>query len=71
MVESTAFGAAGLAGIASGAWKSGEEFRSVKKYAKFSPAMSREHAAAARAGWKRAIDTALFWAKHPKRSQEH
>jgi len=70
MVESTAFGAAGLAGIASGVWKSAEEFLSVKKYAKFSPAISREAANAARAGWKRAIETALFWADHPDRPKE-
>jgi glycerol kinase len=70
MVESTAFGAAGLAGIASGVWKSAEEFLSVKKYAKFSPAISREAANAARAGWKRAIETALFWADHPDRPTE-
>jgi glycerol kinase len=71
MVESTAFGAAGLAGIASGVWESAEDFLSVKKYAKFSPSMSRSDAAAARDGWKRAVDTALFWATHSNRPQEH
>jgi glycerol kinase len=71
MVESTAFGAAGLAGIASGVWTSAQEFLSVKKYAKFSPSMSRDDAAQARAGWKRAIDTTLFWAEHSTRPREH
>jgi glycerol kinase len=71
MVESTAFGAAGLAGIASGVWKSAGEFLSVKKYTKFSAGMSRDDAAQARAGWKRAIDTTLFWAEHPTGSREH
>src|SRR6266545_3649417 len=32
MVETTAFGAAGLAGIASGVWKDAQEFLAVRKY---------------------------------------
>ncbi|HUQ18238.1 MAG TPA: glycerol kinase GlpK [Gemmatimonadaceae bacterium] len=63
MVESTAFGAAGLAGIAAGVWKDANEFLSVKSYKKFSPTMSRADAADLRAGWQRAIDTTLFWAQ--------
>jgi glycerol kinase len=62
MVESTAFGAAGLAGIAAGVWKDANEFLSVKRYTKFSPAMSRADADSLRAGWQRAVDTTLFWA---------
>jgi len=62
MVESTAFGAAGLAGIAAGVWKDANEFLSVKQYTKFSPAMLRADAQSLRAGWQRAVDTTLFWA---------
>jgi glycerol kinase len=70
MVETTAFGAAGLAGISAGLWRNAADFLAVRKYVKFRPAMSREKAAAARAGWQRAVDTALFWANHPARPEE-
>jgi glycerol kinase len=65
MVETTAFGAAGLAGIASGVWEDAQEFLAVRKYSSFSPAMSRSDAANARAGWHRAVNTALYWANNP------
>ena len=54
MVETTAFGAAGLAGIAAGVWKNAADFLAVREYVKFRPAMTRENAASARAGWRRA-----------------
>ena len=69
MVETTAFGAAGLAGIAAGVWKNAADFLAVREYVKFRPAMTRENAASARAGWRRAIDTTLFWANHPARPE--
>ena len=64
MVETTAFGAAGLAGIASGAWKDAEEFLAVREYSRFAPVMSRSDADRARGGWRRAVNTALYWAEN-------
>nr|MDQ3082731.1 glycerol kinase GlpK [Gemmatimonadota bacterium] len=39
IVETTALGAAGLAGITSGVWRNSEEFRSVPRYTTFSPSI--------------------------------
>ena len=71
MVETTAFGAAGLAGIASGAWKDAKEFLAVREYSRFAPVMSRSDAAHARAGWHRAVNTALYWANNPATEREN
>lgn len=70
MVETTAFGAAGLAGIASGAWKDAQEFLAVREYSRFAPLMSRSDAARVRAGWRRAVNTALYWANNPATDEE-
>ncbi|HZJ00511.1 MAG TPA: FGGY-family carbohydrate kinase, partial [Gemmatimonadaceae bacterium] len=63
IVETTAMGAAGLAGIASGVWSSSTEFHSVRKFTEFKPAMSMDQRIQLIAGWNRAIGTALFWAE--------
>jgi glycerol kinase len=63
IVETTAMGAAGLAGIASGVWKNADEFHSVRKFRTFTPRTSSESRASLVAGWKRAVHTALFWAR--------
>ena len=70
MVETTAFGAAGLAGIAARVWRDGGEYLSVREYARFTPVMNRGHVAEYRAGWNRAVDTALYWAAHPRLAEE-
>jgi len=61
-VETTALGAAGLAGLATGVWQSPEEFLRSRSFAKFSPGdvkrAERDHA-----GWRRAVRTALAWAR--------
>jgi glycerol kinase len=62
IVETTAMGAAGLAGIASGVWSSSEEFHSVRKFREFAPLMSDADRSSLVAGWNRAVETALFWA---------
>jgi len=62
IVETTAMGAAGLAGIATGVWRNAGEFHSVRKFAQFSPQMSTNERAALIAGWDRAVNTALHWA---------
>jgi glycerol kinase len=62
IVETTAMGAAGLAGIASGVWKTSSEFHSVRRFTTFSPSMDEPNRRSLVAGWNRAIDTALYWA---------
>ena len=70
MVETTAFGAAGLAGIVSGVWKGVTEYLAVREYVRFIPVMARGQTAEARAGWDRAVGTALYWANNPLRAEE-
>jgi glycerol kinase len=62
MVETTALGAAGLAGLASGIWPDPGAFLASRKFKRFTPG---EGGAAARAGvaeWRRAVRAALSWA---------
>ncbi|NCW44516.1 MAG: glycerol kinase [Gemmatimonadaceae bacterium] len=64
MVETTALGAAGLAGLAAGVWATGEEFLASRQFTRFSPSESGTAAAAAAyAGWRRAVRAALAWAR--------
>lgn len=60
IVETTALGAAGLAGLASGVWESVESFLATRNYREFRPDTKRE---AEYEGWRRAVDTALYWAR--------
>ena len=66
VVETTAMGAAGLAGIAAGVWRDAAEFHSVRKFTTFSPRMSSEERGSLIDGWNRAVDTALAWARPRK-----
>ncbi|HEY0241965.1 MAG TPA: glycerol kinase, partial [Gemmatimonadaceae bacterium] len=63
IVETTAMGAAGLAGIASGVWKDAAEFHAVRKFTTFAPRISSDERSALMSGWSRAVNTALFWAE--------
>jgi glycerol kinase len=63
MVETTALGAAGLAGIASGVWKDAQSFLAQREFSVWAPQMSRAEAAANLAGWRRAVRAALAWAR--------
>jgi glycerol kinase len=63
MIETTALGAAGLAGIAGGVWADAAEFIGTRQFARFTPAMPRETAAELLGGWQRTVRTALFWAR--------
>jgi len=63
IVETTAMGAAGLAGIASGVWRDSEEFHSVRKFTTFNPRISDEERRALTHGWDRAVNAALSWAR--------
>jgi glycerol kinase len=63
MIETTALGAAGLAGIAGGVWRDSSEFIGTREFTRFTPLMPREVAEYLTAGWQRAVRTALFWAR--------
>ena len=63
MVETTALGAAGLAGMALGVWRSPEDFLAGRRFARFEPAMGRGERSGRRAEWDRAVGTALLWAR--------
>ena len=56
MVETTALGAAGLAGIATGVWTDGQEFLASGSSAGFEPAMEASDRAELRSGWSRAVE---------------
>ncbi|MBR2732334.1 MAG: glycerol kinase GlpK [Clostridia bacterium] len=63
-VETTAVGAAYLAGLAVGVWKDKDEIAQNRKVAKvFTPKMTKETRDAYYAGWKRAVECAKGWAK--------
>jgi glycerol kinase len=62
MVETTALGAAGLAGLATGVWETGEEFLAALGEASiFPPSMAATQRSSAMEGWKRALDAARAW----------
>ncbi len=62
LVETTALGAAGLAGLGAGLWKSADDFLGGRMFTRFHPSLQRR-AVQARAGeWHRAVQTALHWA---------
>ncbi len=60
VVESTAFGAAGLAGLATGVWKSAEEFAGSRHYTVFEPG---RRMTAGWDAWHRAIRATLAWSR--------
>lgn len=63
MVEVTARGAAGLAGIATGFWGSPEDFAAAASHdAVFEPAMDGLERGAVLSGWRRALAAAHAWA---------
>ena len=63
MIETTALGAAGLAGIAAGVWPNVGEFLSTRQFTTFTPRLSRAQAKDAMAGWERAVRSAVQWAR--------
>ena len=63
IVETTALGAAGLAGIASGVWRDSDEFLSVRRYTTFNPQITERERARLVGGWNRAVAAALNWAR--------
>ncbi len=63
MVETTALGAAGLAGMALGVWESTAEFLAGRRFRRFEPHLSTVERKAGLAGWHRAVKAALAWAR--------
>ena len=70
-VETTAMGAAYLAGLAVGYWKNKEDVvRNQKIDCVFMPEMKEEDRAAKRRGWNKAVKYAYGWAKDEPEEEE-
>jgi glycerol kinase len=65
VIETTALGAAGLAGLGAGVWRDPEEFLAGRRFTRFLPRRGSAGRAARTglAGWRRAVDAALRWAR--------
>jgi len=63
MVETTALGAAGLAGLALQIWDTPESFLASRSFTRFEPRITPEARRELRQGWARAVDAALAWAR--------
>ncbi len=63
LVETTALGAAGLAGLSLGLWKNADEFLAGRKFARFNPQIDSGMRQAHLAAWHRAVAAALAWAR--------
>jgi glycerol kinase len=64
-LETTALGAAYLAGLAQGVWKSRSEIQDRwAADAEFEPKMSRDESDSAYDGWRRALERARDWIEH-------
>jgi len=63
IVETTALGAAGLAGIAAGVWDSATEFIGTRRFTRFEPGAGTDVARAGKHEWRRAVRAALAWAR--------
>jgi glycerol kinase len=63
LVETTALGAAGLAGIASGVWPDADAFHAARTFSRFEPAKGANAARQGLGGWRRAVRAAVHWAR--------
>src|SRR5439155_1521938 len=63
--ETTALGAAFLAGLGAGVWNESDLARLWKLDREFEPKMSRDQAGAMQAGWRRAVERSRSW-ERPK-----
>jgi glycerol kinase len=68
MFETTALGAAGLAGLALGVWQSADEFLAGRRFRRFLPSGDDGERRERRAGWERAVQAALAWARSARLS---
>jgi len=63
VVETTALGAAGLAGLAVGVWATGDEFLAGRTFRRFTPGAGATAVRGGAAGWRRAVAATLAWAR--------
>jgi len=63
LVETTALGAAGLAGLALGLWRSTDEFLAGRRFSRFEPKSDPRWRKTQLDGWHRAVGAALAWAQ--------
>jgi glycerol kinase len=66
VIETTAMGAAGLAGIAEGVWPDAKAFFESRKYQRFTPTRGNGAGSQARSGlggWRRAVRATVSWAR--------
>ena len=62
VLETTALGAAALAGLALGVWKAPRDFLAGRRFTRFRPGRNARVVRKGQADWRRAIATALYWA---------
>ena len=63
VVETTALGAAYLAGLAVGVWKSRAEIEGIREVSReFVPQLSKAERDKIYAGWKKAVERSMNWA---------
>jgi glycerol kinase len=62
VTETTALGAAMLAGLAIGMWSADELSTLWRAERRFEPMMSGDHRASLMDGWRRAVERSLAWA---------
>ena len=64
MIETTAWGAAALAGLAVGFWPDQEAIAALRRVDRvFEPTMSADRRARLLAGWRRAVERSRDWAR--------
>jgi glycerol kinase len=63
VIETTALGAAGLAGIATGVWRDSSAFLATRRFDRFVPGNGAPAAQAGASEWARAVRAALSWAR--------
>ena len=63
VVETTALGAAGLAGIGCGVWSAADQYLQGRRFRRFEPGPGAPAARVGAAGWRRAVRATLAWAR--------
>ncbi|HYK81695.1 MAG TPA: glycerol kinase GlpK [Gemmatimonadales bacterium] len=62
VLETTALGAAALAGLALGVWRTPHEFLAGRRFTRFLPGAEARAVRARERAWRRAVDATLHWA---------
>ncbi len=65
MVETTALGAAGLAGVALGVWRGTDDLLAGRRFTRFEPGTDADQRRRRLDVWERAVSAALAWARNP------